>query len=128
MYRAAFTPTLEPLGMYTAAYTPSLEPLGELGQLTAAEELFRYRNWLIAAKTAQRAGNAVDAQTALAEAERYRRLYLSRGDADLSKLDRIVLAVGNVPGAIGSGLAAGLQPLLPYLLIGLAGLFLWKRR
>lgn len=126
MYVAMYTPTFEPLGeQYTAMYTPTFEPLGE--SLTAAEELYRYRNWLIAAKTAARAGNQIDAQKALAEAEKYRRMYLSRGDADLTKLDRIVLAVGQVPGAVGAGIAQGLKPLLPYLLLAVAGLYLWKR-
>lgn len=105
----------------------------DLGEtLTAAEELYRYRQYLIAAKSARAANNPIDEQRAMAEAERYRRMYLSRGDADLSRVDRIVLALGSVPSQIASGvgttLASALKPLGPYLLLGVVALYLWKKR
>jgi len=97
------------------------EGLGE--SLTAAEELRRYRNYLIAAKSAGAAAQTQaqrDYASKLAGiADSYKQMYLSRGDADLSAIDRIVLSVQETAGKIGVGLGDLLKPLIPVAIIGI---------
>jgi len=100
-------------------------PVDGLGEaLTAAEELRRYRNYLIAAKSAASAAQTQaqrDYASKLADiAESYKQMYLSRGDADLSAVDRIILSVGESASSIGSGVGNILKPLVPVLLAGVA--------
>lgn len=97
------------------------EGLGEV--LTAAEELRRYRNYLIAAKSAASAAQTQaqrDYASKLSDiADSYKQMYLSRGDADLSAVDRIILSVGESAGALGSGIGNILKPLIPVAIIGI---------
>lgn len=99
-------------------------PVDGLGEsLTAAEELRRYRNYLIAAKSASDAAQTQaqrDYASKLADiAEQYKQMYLSRGDADLSAVDRIVLSVSESASSLGSGIGNLLKPLVPVAIIGI---------
>lgn len=95
-------------------------------RLTAAEELRRFRMWLIAANTARAAGNTVDEAKARQMAEQYKQMYLSRGDGDLNAIDRIVLSVGNTVSAIGSFSLDRI--VMPLALVAAAAYFYGKGR
>lgn len=100
-------------------------PVDGLGEsLTAAEELRRYRNYLIAAKSAESAAQTQAqrdyASKLYAIADSYKQMYLSRGDADLNAIDRIIISVQQSAGTLGAGLGNILKPLVPVLLAGVA--------
>lgn len=103
--------------MYHSLYGPNAPvDLAGTASLTAAQELRLYRNYLIAAKAAEKAAVTQAqkdyAQSLYATADSYKRMYLSRGDADLSALDKIVLSVGDTASGIGSTILRTVGPLL----------------
>ena len=115
--------------------------------LTAIQEIVRYRNYLIAYKAALSAAQT-QAQTdyansLLAQANQYKAMYLSRGDDDLTSMDRAILAVADTISGTGKVLndvidwattktanvltkAAG--PLIPILLAGGAMFYFFSKR
>lgn len=121
------------------------EGLGEM--LTAAQELMRYRNFLIAYRSALSAAQTQEqrdyASTLLAQANQYKAMYLSRGADDLTATDRVILSISDSITGVGKALndvidwagdKAGSTvgkvalPLVPILLAGAALLYFWSKR
>ena len=134
--------------MYRSLYSP-LAPVDLAGteSLTAIQEITRYRNYLIAYKAAWKAAQT-DAQRAyanslLAQANQYKAMYLSRGDDDLTAMDRTILAIADTISGTGAVLDKTIDwatdktadtlkkvawPLIPILLAGGAMFYFFSKR
>jgi hypothetical protein len=133
--------------MYRSYGPSSPSDLAGTESLTAAQELMRYRNYLIAYRSALSAAQTQVqkdyAETLLAQANQYKAMYLSRGDGDLTAMDRTILAVSDAIAGLGTALDKTIDwagdkagstlgkvamPLVPILLAGAAVLYFWSKR